>query len=170
MQIFFVITDRRSQIGGTGTTPLLHKTQCLLASREPGGSADGGGLVVSGVRPLMDVPVTSGGTPTPPLVASVHTPPPPPPPPPVRAELRSADPESIVHRGSLPPAEQTPGKEVHRNCRLWCSLFKYRITCNEGCGDGAGVARSRGNDAGFIMGIGVGVGVGTDQTRDNDKE
>ena len=48
MQIFFVITDRRSQIGGTGTTPLLYETHCLLAPSEPGGSADGGGGVRAG--------------------------------------------------------------------------------------------------------------------------
>ena len=34
------------------------------------------------------------------------------------------------------------------------------------CGVGVGVARNRGNDAGFIMGVGV----GADRTRDNDKE
>ena len=40
--------------------------------------------------------------------------------------------------------------------------------CDQGCGVGVGVARSRGNDAGFTMGVGV--GVGADRTRDNDKE
>ena len=49
-----------------------------------------------------------------------------------------------------------------------CHASKTFRNLQQGCGVGVGVARSRGKNAGCIMGVEV--GAGGDRIRDNDKE